>query len=372
MAKQLCHRKDSLFIASISLLTLLLLDRAQIFLEPIVLAFLLLSSYLLIKWKHNRRKMLLLLSGAVLFLAFFTKQYAILALPASCIYLVLESENWGKIIKNIFLFTFGFTIFLLLTLIYYHVRQDVDIIEMFVSRMLGIQYITKSTVVTGTNYSAGTLVNSIYNIFFNKFPYLSIIFALPFVYSNKMHKNEIIYFFLLSAFLSFQLIFASYQHYFILILPFAIIFIILAIQGNDMKSKIIQYIFYFLTFQFLVFSLTMAGNHYLNYKREYPLQVDITKQITRYIPSKSKVFLQSYSPCYYFLCNYNSANCKSIGYSFPSLEPINNFIDRADKGSFIIVSTDAYLHVKLRDDILFIDNLNIDNQPESVILKKVN
>ena len=54
---------------------------------------------------------------------------------------------------------------------------------------MGIQNVSESTKITGSDYSLSILLTSIYSLFFKQFPYLIIIFAIPF-FSKRLRKSS--------------------------------------------------------------------------------------------------------------------------------------------------------------------------------------
>ena len=104
----------------------------------------------------------------------------------------------------------------------------------------------------------------------------------------------------------------------------------------------------------------------------YNKQTSTAKELVNYITPGNQVLLKSYSEVYYFLCKYNSVNFKEIGYLFPNLMPLNNYINMADIGSYLIISEKDFQQVKTRNDLKFIQKLSINKQVPSIIIQKCN
>ena len=183
------NKRDSLLFASVALLSGLLLDNAYIVLEPMTLTFILFSVDFLILWSRKNYYTFLLLAGAFEFLAFFTKQYGIFALPASVIFIYLNRSSLKNAFRDWTIYLLGFTVLLLLTSLYFNFTQNLNIEYLIFRRFIGIQNVSESTKITGSDYSLSILLNSIYSIFFKKLPYLMIIFTIPF-FSRRLRRSS--------------------------------------------------------------------------------------------------------------------------------------------------------------------------------------
>jgi hypothetical protein len=321
----------------------LLLDGSSIILEPIQIFFALISVNFVLRKNF-------FLSGLFIFLSFFTKQYSLVFIPAFAIY-ILKSP---KIFINTTKFFIGFVLPIGLAYVLFFKNYD---FEYYILRLLGKDILMpKHIIQTGINYSFIT--------FIKMFSFILFFFPLVFIWILNFNLKKIsvnILFFILifsSSFLIFY--FASYPHYFQLILPWGIILFVLFMADNLNQFQFkLGGTYVLLTVMFFsIYTIWNRANNYINQKK-------LTKKLEVFIPKNSIVLFEDNFIPHYIYGSYYSSNLRFIGYSSCYILPFDYYLKNIKIKSFIVTSNKKWLE-KTNESLrlIYIDN-------DIFILKKI-
>lgn len=347
---QICdyYRKDqpqSLLISAVFLLYALLLDGHLIILEPIQLLFIFTS----ILFIHRKQYLLV---GLTLFCAFLTKQYSLALIVPICL-IIIQDGNTAK--QKLIQLTSVCFIFFAALVFFYLLYAPMFSFEYYLLRLLGqvpqMKGILSNSTGTGEGYDITVFVKTLLKIILF-FPLM----WLPLITFKKNKAN----FSLLITILSFSsvFIFASYYHYFILILPWMLILLHQNLDLNKIKIHRIFYILILLPTLFLLLKTTR--NKYIISVQEKAL----TETLKSYIPKDSKVYVVNLSMAQYAHCDFNSIEPNTIGYTFPNVIKKEAVLSAMKSGSFLIADIN-YLDNKERQQYVI-----VSNKKEYVIYKK--
>ncbi|MCK5823957.1 MAG: hypothetical protein KAG96_00955 [Ichthyobacteriaceae bacterium] len=325
----------------------LFLGGISIYLEPLMLLFMLLTTLFLFKKKY-------FLSGVFLFLSFYTKQYA-LAFAIPIFYWVVMDDD-KRIIKNFSLFKSGF--FTVLILMYVIHFNQIDFWD-YLKRLVGIMGVEGAIKITGGQSVLMYLAS------FVLIPTVFIFVPFSFYLLKFIKIDKYIVFFIL-AFLSTMLsiYFSVILYYFYAIIPWSIF--ILAIALNKLNYSIIVYKFsinkvlkYLTIYTVIVFGAYGWYSKYNNTIHKYNRDIAVSKVLVDVVPKNSKVYLKI-SPAQYYYGNYRSANYKKLGYTFPRTRAYNTVLDQIEKDSYLIFYAveDSLVTKKLKDNYDFIECIN--------------
>jgi hypothetical protein len=90
------------------------------------------------------------------------------------------------------------------------------------------------------------------------------------------------------------------------------------------------------------------------------------------IPKGSTVFLEGVSPAHYYLCDFNSINLSTIGYTFSGYLLPTSILKYAKGGSFILASQEQFQKYKLILDSRYsYKTVVLQNQTYYVIRKSL-
>lgn len=311
------------------------LQGLHILLEPIVLFFLLASLIMMFKAKEKRG--LYIVSGACVFLAFFTKQYGLLVAPSIMIFILDVSKNKKEFIKNVSLFLLGLLFPVALLILYYNNSFSVDEL---VYKLLGKTNKESPFIITAPNYKWEGLVYKLKRVTY-MFPFIVLLVLLVFKRTKR-------YWFWVMLFLSSltQLYFAYYYHYFQLVIPFLIL-LLLAIDVKIMQKSAV--VVCAITIVFTISSFLEVAKKDKKQKGKAIHQREIAIELEKCLPKEAEVYLHGVSPAFYFRNKYDSPNTKTIGYVFPNGLPITVF------GSFL--KKGQYMYVKQKEVTVELDKI---------------
>ncbi|RKE04337.1 hypothetical protein [Marinifilum flexuosum] len=350
------------------LLALFTQQGTHFLLEPIVLVFQLAAIWFaLVGVKHNRA-LLFFFSGFAVFLAFYSKQYALFIVPGILVLISIHINSVRKMVYRLILVGTGFFLPLLVILSFQHFVNELSIIDIL-KRFAGIDYIIGNGKITGVDYSFKKFIASI-SLFLLQFPFVFLPFFLKTSRSDWKDK-KIIAFSLLAICSFLQLYFAAYRHYYQLIVPYVLMLFILLIakkynQGHCNVRKIAIYlaIFFILPASIqLIRECSKRPKRYVIQNKERQIFDDANL-------TYSKVYLQGISPAYYFLCKFDSPNLRYLGYKFPeelSLEDIDNHLSDS---SYVIGNTEFLTNKSFAHKYLVIKTFLDKKERKIYVLKK--
>jgi hypothetical protein len=296
-ASYVCRSSAFLF-AVLFYLIILLSEGIYINLEIYVVLFSLLSYFYLIKERY-------FISGLILTLAFFSKQYGLLYfLP----YYLFIAINENKIIsKNSFKFGIGGFFGGLLFIFYFVIHQEVSITNLFL-QLSGEDY---------KDISIAKKFNILYYARDAKY-ILALLFPIIFVLKKEALNKKNIFIiigFLLNILPTF---FQSFPHYFILTYPFIFLFFIYNHKKINQNFILSMFFCMFVAFSIVIYRV-------YSFRGDYTIQLEKAKKHLQIYPKRSTVFLEGHIRYLYLLNDYRNPVLKKIGYSYLYI-PDQNFI----------------------------------------------
>lgn len=350
------------------LLSIFILEGSNILLEPFVLFFQLPAVLFMLKWEKKPTFYWLPIVGIFCFLSFFSKQYGLSVLLGFIWFVFINKASWKQFFFNLSGLIFGLLFPIALVILFFN-YQEVSVVEM-IKKLIGINYLTGEEQITGIGYDFLHFLESI-GRFLTDMPFLLIL--IPFAFrKNKQPLSRykiFILLFILAA--CIQLIFAGYRHYYLLIVPYCLIFIALLMQNTQTinTGKLHSY-FSVLCLVFLI----LVSYRLVEFTIERSMLVTQQRQnatnLTRIIPSGQRVYLQGISPAYYYLCHYDSPNFKLLGYRFPNEISSKYIFQSLPIGSYIIVDNDFLKSKNLENNFSELSHVLLSEGKECVILQK--
>jgi hypothetical protein len=296
------NRVFAIFFAVLFYLIILLSEGIYINLEVYVVLFSLLSFFSLLKKRY-------FLSGLILTLAVFSKQYGFLNFIPFYLYIALSENKFLS--KNSFNFGLGGFFGGLLFLTYFVLYQNVSFTNLFM-QLSGEDY---------KDLSITKKFNLIYYLRDAKY-IAALLFPLIFVLKKEILNKKNIFIivgFILNILPSF---FQSFPHYFILTYPFIFLFFLLNYQKINQNFIISMVLCMSISFGVVIFRV-------YKYKDDYTIQVSKAKKYINSYPKNTTVFLDGHIRYLYLLNNYHNPVLQTIGYSYLYI-PDTNFKKKFD------------------------------------------
>ncbi len=325
------HNKQNSFYALFFVLGCLMLDGSHLMLEPISVFFQLAGLLLYLNIKDSGKNYYLVFAGSAFALSFLSKQYGLFILAPVGIDLLL---NRNQILKKTSLLALGFAFPLIL--FYLYLANNGMGLEDFFRHIMGVGTKLEIGNGTGINYNLTT-----YLIGFGVFVAFNLyVLLLPgwwFKIRKQLELKNAIYFLVL-PFSLLVLVSASYAHYFIYVLPYALMAFVFLSGHNQQKNRF-QPILLFLSICLMgcvaLFSLSRKQD-------KITLQEETFSKLAAEIPQKSKVYLDGISPAFYYLCDFQSIKLNQLGFTFPGYFYQKTIVNAMDSGAYLVVSQDAY------------------------------
>ena len=309
----------------------LLLDGSQIMLEPLSVCFQLMAFYYYLSHKSSSNYFYLVVVGLVTALSFLSKQYGLFILMPIGIDVLLSKQG---IVKKILFIGLGFALPLLLFIVYlghYGATFSESILYMLGK---GVKFEKGNG--TGINftfitYSLGFLFFIACNLYLLFIPGLLLQLK-----SNRKLFGSIYLWTLPFSFL--VLLAASYAHYFQYVTPYLIIAFVYLLANTDVQRNKIKYAYVLSIFIMSGLSIYSATKK----SSKFALQEETKNTLLTAIPAHSKVYLDGVSPAFYSVCDFQSLNLNTFGFCFPGYFSSQTIVASMSKGSFIVVSKEAY------------------------------
>lgn len=280
--------KTALFFASILYLITLLSEGIYINLEVYVILFVLLSFYSL---QHKN----FLLSGILLSLSMFSKQYGFLNFIPFALYLFYTER---KIITiNIVKFGTGAFITVAFFCFYYVIYHKVEFKDLF-SQLSGEDYKDISI----------TKKFNLIHYFRNAKYIIALMFPMIFIYKKEiLNKSNLI---LLIGFIVNLLptFFQSFPHYFILTFPYLFLFLVHNYKFINKNYILVNSLSLLIGFCVVTFRI-------VNRQKEYVTQTEKSKYYGKIYPKGTTLFLQGKIRYLYLLNEYENPILRQEGYS---------------------------------------------------------
>ncbi len=350
----------SLFFSFLFSALMLYYDGRFVVLEPVTVLLQLSSLYFLLKY-NGYNVINIFFAGIFLSLAFLSKQYALFLIPCF-IYWLLICPN--SIRGLIYIIAGG----LLPITIFYFYFENLSILE-YLKHLLAQRVYLEFGTGTGKEYTP-------FGIPWLKLKKLLLInFYIFFVLINvKKWKTDYktIFFFASLPIASLSILyFAAYEHYYQLIIPYFIIFVIYLIPVGNFSN--VKKVFVMLIISISLFTLSRRiYNNVLTHKQMFLKQAKDIKTVRKNIPEGTEVFLSGLSPAYYHLGNFKSINLKKIGYGFHSYYSPETITSLMRKFAVIVVNEEYLLKYELLKNNFYPPvQINLNNEI-FYILKKNN
>jgi len=302
------HVYQKIFFSSFLLLLNFTFEGLHIMLEPLSVFFQILTIYFYLLSLKEFKLFRGFLIGFFIALSFLSKQYGLFVLIPIGIDMIIRKEwNYKKWLSIFVGFSVPFLFFY-----FYLYNYNVEI-KQFIEYLLGKGTISDFKYVE-LNYFNWSRIK----VFLYINHYIFIIPILIVIFYKKMNYNLLL---LLLIFSFTPLYFATFGHYFLYIIPYALLLFAYTFNFLDKKLHITN-----LAFILLITSVVFAIKphrliFYGRSKKVLDAQNLVKKNLFEEIPIYSKVFLVGISPAHYYINNYNSINLKRIGFSFPENEP---------------------------------------------------
>ncbi len=330
---------QAIFFSSIFLLYTLILDGHLIILEPLQLFFI----FLAILQLHKKNYITV---GILFFLAFLTKQYS-LAFALPIVFFIFQDN--ASIAKKTLHVIFIVSVALFsATTVYLLFAKQTDFIY-FINRLLG--HVPQMTDLlsnqngTGQGYNLSVFVKTSLKVII----YCPLL-ILPLFTFQRNRTNA----FLILSFFSFSsvLIFASYFHYFILLLPWSLILLHQNIEVEKLKYRWALSIVILAPTLLMLVKTARSKNIIAAQEKEISLHLQST------IPKNSNVFIANSNMTQYAHCDFNSIDNHKIGYTFPNVIKKDGVLKALKTGSYLIAD-ENFLSVKERERFMEISR-NLD------------
>lgn len=318
-----------------------------IVLEPFVVFFLLASSFLSLHATRSDR--LWIFTGFCVAAAFLCKQYGLAIMPALG-YWMYKMGGWKYMWKLIGLFSIGFAIPMVSLLTYYVVYADI-----MPSELLSIW-------LSSGGYGNFSLMNILWSLALFMMLSTPILLCYPFTLSKDKPtlglklKDEKYFLLALLTSMLLPLVFQQYEHYFIFIIPYAVL--LGAYLLND-RGKYQKWIYLALALNLIIFSTRIVRATYRACQAPTEMrsqQFEQAVHLNKFIPPNSKVLLLShYHQRLNYLCQFQPVLPSKLGYTFP--ENLTDKELRACLQETNIVVTEKYdLNTFPRYDLLLTEH----------------
>lgn len=325
------HKKQRLWYALFFVLVGLMLDGSHLMLEPISVCFQLGGLLLYLNHRQSDTGSGLVFVGLLFALSFLSKQYGLFILaPVGLDILLLRK----LILKKICLMAIGFLIPIGLFWLYLS-NHGMDF-SGFIKSIFGKGMQLDLGNGTGINYSTLTYLIG-FGVFAAFNLYILFIPKLLFKLWRRLNATDWLYLSLL-PFSLLVLLSASYGHYFLYVLPYAILAFAYLSRQTQMKNGLKNVAF--LSSVFLM--LCAAVFSFTGKQAKVDLQQQSIAKLSAEIPKGSKVYLDGISPAYYYLCDFHSIRLNRLGYTFPGYFYPKTIVGFMESGSCLIVSEGAF------------------------------
>jgi hypothetical protein len=344
-----------------------LLDGTLLILEPFVLFFALIGVIFIFREKY-------LMAGLMVFLSFYSKQYGLFSLPAFILLPFIISSKWGESVKKASKVLIGFLIPFIILLFY--VNNFYNNIYDSLLRIMGIGSFGLNA--TGDGHHILRVFYNSYQLVIS-YPFLCFGIYLLFrhfrsswniFYEQNQEKLQHLFFiFLLLMGSLFQLFFASYFHYFILIIPWLMILTAI-LHSEFIKNRIDSIVFAVFIIISLFMSSLVVYDISIRKPKSYKDQISQTKYLNEIVPRGSKVQLQRkyIYPYQFFLAGYLSSNYQSLGYHWDNMQNPDYIISQMEEGSYYICKKELDLTDTQR---IQFKKVYLINQADTIIVYKI-
>jgi hypothetical protein len=327
IAKQISKNTNfSLLLYLLVMILMLTKEGASFILEPFVLFFGLLSIWFLIN--SGKSWIFTLCAGLSAGAAFMSKQYGLAFIAVNVFYLFLNRQTFKEFVNKTLLITAGFMILPVIFAVGF-MLSDVSFSQIF-EQLFGNDYGQRNDVV----YFYG--LAQLLDIFIvQAFVLLSLFYLFA-----KRKQDSVLYFSLIFgvALLTLQFFFATYPHYFILIIP--LIIIVLAIVFISVK-----YCVKFILVICVLLSICNSGKYITERllasisENSQKQQIAMAQTISSHIKDEKSIYcLGTSAQKFYILLDKKPVMFEKYGYSFGELSDTEiKILERIEATEYLIV-----------------------------------
>lgn len=329
--------------------------------EHFVVFFEVLMLFLLLTEKRTAY----VIAGICAFLAFYSKQYGIISIAVGGLYFLINKNKISKLPY----FLIGLLIPNIILFFYYNSVEGFSIFDLYENLLFPQK---NESVLTGEHYGFMIFLMGIIQ-FFMIVPYLFL--SIYFYFSKKLYSNKTTNYFLIFGLASFApLLIASYLHYYLLILPFIILFSVSVFKEYDFENKSLNKIIGILVIISIICSIgafyrikKIDGKYIpsrtIGLNPNAVLHNDCVS-LNTIIPRGSKVFIVD-AVFYYYPADFYSIDLKNLGYTWAQqYNDIDDILKYLDKGEYILAKAKS----RFKSYSAFMEKIAMNN-PEFEVTK---
>lgn len=306
--------------------------------EHFVVFFEVLMIYMLL----SENKVSYTIAGISAFLAFYSKQYGLIAIGLGGLYFFVFKNKIAKLPY----FLIGLLIPNIILFFFYNSIEGFSIFDLYGNLLFPHK---NEAVLTGENYGLMVFIQGFIQ-FLMIAPYL--LLAIYLYFTNKLYLKTTTNYFLLFAIASFApLAIASFLHYYLLIIPFILLFSVSVFKEYDFREKFINAVLIIL----ITISLTSSFGSFYRIKnidgKYLPSKVvgfnpnevinNDCLSLNKIIPRGSKVFIVD-AVFYYYPADFYSIDLKNLGYTWAQqYNDIKYILKYLNKGEYILSRTNS-------------------------------
>lgn len=348
-----------LLLTGFFILLLLYHDGRYVILEPLSVVFQLVALLLYLNYEKSNTIWSLFWMGMSISLSFLAKQYGLFILLPIGLSILNSKRN---VVLQIAITALGFLVPIII--FYLFIYNQFLGINTFIQCLIGKGFQVDQG--NGTGLELDWQARSMFLIIFLVTNLYAVL--IPF-YANRVRHSPYFILITTTVLVSFSVFyFAVYQHYFIYVIPYLMLFFALII--NHTPSSFFHwksFVLIGLSIGLIMFSCASS----IKSKREfYKAQLRFTQQLNQIVPRNAKVYLSGVLPAYYYCCHFYSIDSKKISYTFSGYLFKSRIVQHLDKGEFLVLSKDSYKAYKKITEGFKINHYNIDNQGVIVIQKE--
>ncbi|HIN40467.1 MAG TPA: hypothetical protein EYM84_09365, partial [Flavobacteriales bacterium] len=299
------HNGYSYFCVLVMLFSMYYYQGHSLFLEPFVVFFSLCALYLTLG--NGALKAHYFWAGIFTGLSFLSKQYGIaVGLPMLvCVYYQYLGEI-KKTVQPLLLILLGFSLTIALCFFLFYFNYEITLPEFYYELKSNTSYGTQSIFAAFQGFASYIVHGA---------PFLLLVPVLFFAEPNS--RSFILT--TLTGFLAFlaPTYFVQYGHYYMLIIPFSILFSAFLLTADFPNTKLKRLVFVLTTLSLLYIPARAIKAHFwVDANSDRQGQKRIAYEINQHIPEKSRVFLIG-DPAYFYLCNFYPPQINKMSYGYP-------------------------------------------------------
>ena len=332
---KIINAKNSLSFIALSIYIVSIIGMSISSTEHFVVFFEVLMLYLLL----TENRVSFVIAGISAFLAFYSKQYGLISIAVGGLYFLI---NKSKIYKLPY-FLIGLIIPNIVLFFFYNSVEGFSIFDLYENLLFPQK---NESVLTGENYGVMIFIKGVIQ-FFMIIPYLFL--SVYFYFSKRLYTNKTTNYFLIFGLASFApLLIASYLHYYLLILPFVVLFSVSIFKEYDFKNRSLNKILGILVAITIICSIGAfyriknIDGKYIPTRtiRQNPNAVILNDcvSLNKIIPRGSKVFIVD-AVFYYYPADFYSIDLKNLGYTWAQqYSNVDDILKYLNKDEYILTN----------------------------------